>query len=102
MFNPFKKKQKPDASFSEPLSPEADKFLAEAMAEYPARQEALTSGEWRLSQCANWGFDPETGTVTVLFSDGSEWQAAGQFLGSYVIKKQTCQWSWDDSQDMGE
>ena len=101
MFNLFRKKQKPDASFNEPLSPEADQFLAEAMAEYRAKQEALTNGEWRLSLCANWRFDPETGTVTVLFPAGSEWQAAGQFLGSYAIKDQSWQWAWD-SPDMGE
>lgn len=101
MFNLFKKKTKPDESFSEPLSPEADKFLADALAEYQAKREALLGGEWRLSQCANWGFDPESATVTVVFADGSQWQASAQFLGSYAVKEQSWQWAWD-SPDMGE
>lgn len=101
MFNLFKKKPKLDESFSQPLSPEADQFLADAMAEYQAKREALMNGEWRLSQCADWGFDPESATVSVVFADGSRWQAAAQFLGSYAIKEQSWQWAWD-SPDMGE
>jgi hypothetical protein len=101
MFNPFKKKEPLDESFRQPLSPEADAFLAEAMTEYQAKREALLNGEWRLSQCADWGFDPESATVTVMFADGSKWQAAAQFLGSYTVKEQTWQWAWD-SPDMGE
>jgi len=101
MFNPFKKKKKADESFSEPLSAEADTFLAEAWAEYHGKRDALLTGEWRLSSCEDWGFDFETGAVTVKFADGSEWQADGQFLGSYSLDDQTFQWAWD-SPDMGE
>jgi hypothetical protein len=101
MFNPFKKKPKVDESFSQPLSPEADQFLAAACAEYQAKREALEEGEWRLPSCSDWGFDPETGTVTVQFADGSQWQAAGQFLGSYHPETNTWQWAWD-SLDMPE
>ena len=101
MFNLFKKKPKPDESFNEPLSPEADKFLADALAEYQAKREALLTGEWRLRSCADWGFDPESGTVTVVFPDRSQWQASAQFLGSYAVKEQSWQWAWD-SPDMGE
>src|SRR5881396_3771403 len=101
MFNLFKKKKKPDASFEEPLSPEADKFLAEACAEYEGKRDALLTGEWRLTSCEDWGFDVDTGIVTVKFADGSQWQADGQFLGSYSLDDQTFQWAWD-SPDMGE
>lgn len=89
MFNLFKKNQKLDESFRQPLSSEADSFLADAMTEYQAKREALLGGEWRLSECANWGFDPESATVTVLFANGSQWQAAAQFLGSFAVKEQT-------------
>ncbi len=54
-----------------------------------------------MSQCVDWGFDPESATVTVAFADGSQWQAAAQFLGTYAIEEQTWQWAWD-SPDMGE
>jgi hypothetical protein len=76
------------------LSPEADQFLAAACAEYDGKQEALEKGEWRLESCAEWGVDT-TGTVTVRFEDGSEWQADGQFLGSFNPGDNTFQWAWD-------
>ncbi len=101
MFNIFKKKKKPDASFDEPLSPEADTFLAEACAEYDGKRDALLTGEWRLASCADWGFDWDSGTVTVQFADDSQWQADGQFLASYSLDDQTWQWTWD-SPDMAE
>jgi hypothetical protein len=95
MFNIFKKKKKLDESFDQPLSPEADKFLADACAEYQAKRDALLTGEWKLTSCADWGFDPESGTVTVQFSDGSQWRADGQFLGSFAPDSATWQWAWD-------
>src|SRR5437764_15423966 len=97
----FKKKKKQEAQDDAPLSPEADAFLAAATAEYGAKQEALEQGEWRLASCADWGFDVDTGTVTVRFDDGSQWQADGQFLGSFNPDDQSFQWAWD-SPDMSE
>lgn len=85
----------------EPLSPEADQFLAAACAEYDVKQETLEQSEWRLASCAEWGFDDTSGVVTVRFEDASEWQADGQFLGSFSPDDQTFQWAWD-SPDMSE
>src|SRR6185369_10097892 len=99
MFDRFKKKKTHESK--EPLSPEADQFLAAACAEYNGKQEALEQGEWRLRSCAEWGFDDTTGLVTVRFEDGSQWQAEGQFLGSFNAADLTFQWAWD-SPDMGE
>jgi hypothetical protein len=103
MFQFFRKKKKPDpdASFREPLSPEADRFLAEACAEYEGKRDALLTGEWRLTSCQDWDFDIPQALVTVKFADGSEWQADGQFLGSYSFDDQTFQWAWD-SPDMDD
>ncbi len=97
----FKKKKKQDAQDDAPLSPEADALLAAACAEYEAKQQALEQGEWRLASCAEWGFDDVAGVVTVKFEDGSQWQADGQFLGSFHPDDSTFQWAWD-SPDMGE
>ncbi len=94
MFN--KKKKKLEESFDEPLSPEADKFLADAGAEYEAKKEALEQGEWRLVSCAEWGFDMDTGIVSVRLEDGSQWQADGQLLGSFSPEDVTFQWAWDN------
>lgn len=90
-----------EADAETPLSPEADQFLAAACAEYDGKQEALERGEWRLASCSEWGFDDATGIVTVRFDDSSQWQADGQFLGSFNLDDQTFQWAWD-SPDMGE
>src|SRR5436190_10453080 len=97
----FKRKKKSDESFDEPLSPEADKFLAEAGVEYEAKKEALEQGEWRLCSCAEWGFDMDAGIVSVRLDDGSEWQAEGQLLGSFIPMGETFQWAWDNP-NMGE
>jgi len=95
MFGMFKKKKPADESFSEPLSPEADNFLSEACAEYKGKQEALETGEWRLTSCSEWGMDEETGVITVDFEDGAQWQADGQMLASFGLDDQTWQWAWD-------
>ena len=101
MFNIFKRKKKQEPEDEAPLSPEADALLAAACAEYDAKQQALEQGEWRLASCAEWGFDDAAGVVTVKFEDGSQWQADGQFLGSFHPGDQTFQWAWD-SPDMSE
>lgn len=98
---PIQEAEEVAESFSEPLSPEADKFLAEAVADYGAKREALLEGKWRLTSCASWDFDFDTGGVAVKFADGSQWQADGQFLGSHSSDDQTFQWAWD-SPDMSE
>lgn len=97
----FKKKKKDETQDDPPLSPEADALLAAACAEYDAKQGALTQGEWRLTSCSGWDFDADTGTVTVRFEDGSQWQADGQFLGTFNPDDSSFQWAWD-SPDMSE
>lgn len=97
----FKKKKKQEPDDDAPLSPEADALLAAACAEYPAKQQELEEGKWRLASCTDWGFDVDTGTVTVRFEDGAEWQADGQFLGSFNPDDQSFQWAWD-SPDMSD
>ena len=92
----FKRKKKSDESFDEPLSPEADKFLADAGVEYEAKKAALEQGDWRLCSCAEWDFDMDAGIVSVRFEDGSEWQADGQLLGSFNPEDETFQWAWDN------
>jgi hypothetical protein len=100
MFNIFKKKR-PEPDDDAELSPEADALLAAACAEFEEKQQALEEGEWRLASCAGWGFDVDTGMVTVELEDGSRWEADGQWLGSFNPDDQTFQWAWD-SPDMGE
>lgn len=94
----FKKKKpkQPDESFDQDLSPEAKKFIEEAGVEYERKKEALEEGEWRLCSCSEWGYDMDTGIVSVRFEDGSEWQADAQLLGTFNPEDETFQWAWDN------
>jgi hypothetical protein len=93
MFGLFKKKKKADDKFSQPLSPEADKFLAEALEEYGQKEDALEQG-WRLSACAEYALDDVTGIFRIKLNDGAEWEADAQILGSFNEDDQTWQWAW--------
>jgi hypothetical protein len=92
MFGFFKKK-KVDERFSQPLSPEADKFLAEALEEYGRKEAALEQG-WRLSACAEYALNEETGLFHMKLDDGTSWEADAQILGSFNEDDQTWQWAW--------
>lgn len=93
MFGLFKKKKKADERFSQPLLPEADRFLAEALEEYGQKEEALEQG-WRLSACAEYALNDETGLFHMKLNDGTSWEADAQILGSFNEDDQTWQWSW--------
>jgi len=53
MMSKRKKKSGPKIDLDAPLSPEADKFLAEATAEFNAKQEALRR-DWRFDSYKQW------------------------------------------------
>src|SRR5262245_39665263 len=93
MFGLFKKKKKVDERFSQPLSPEADKFLAEALEEYGKKEDALEQG-WRLSACAEYSLNDQTGLFHIKLKDGTSWEADAQILGSFNEDDQTWQWAW--------
>lgn len=97
MFGLFKKKKQPDERFSQPLSPEADKFLAAALEEYGQKEDVLEQG-WRLSQGEDFDLDDNTGTFRLRFSDGTAWEADAQILGSFNEADQTWQWAWGNPQ----
>jgi len=77
------------------LSPEAEKFLAEAWFEYDIKQAALER-DWRFDSSSGWGFDQDTGIFTLDFADGSQLQASGQILGCYSAENESWEWAWDN------
>lgn len=93
MFGLFKKKKQPDERFSKPLSPEADKFLAEALEEYGQKEDALEQG-WRLSACDGYHLDDEKALFMMSLDDGRVWEADAQILGSFNEQDQIWQWAW--------
>src|SRR5258707_8246312 len=94
MFN-RKKKSDPKIDFDAPLSPEADKFLAEATAEFNTRQEAFRR-DWRFDSQKQWGYDQVSGILKLDFADGAEFQADGQILGSYSASGGSWEWAWNN------
>ena len=95
MFGIFKSKKKgPEFDFDAPLSPEADKYLASANAEFNTKQDALRKN-WRFGSATRWGWDPPSGLFTMDFADGSQFAAEGQLLGSYSPEDFSWEWAWN-------
>lgn len=90
-----KKKSEPKVNFDAPLSPEADKFLAEATAEFNVKQEALRR-DWRFGTAKQWGYDQVSGILKLDFEDGAQFQADGQILGSYSSHGRSWEWAWNN------
>jgi len=90
-----KKKSEPKLDFDAPLSPEADKFLAEATAEFNTKQEALRR-DWRFGTAKQWGYDQVSGILKLDFEDGTQFQADGQILGSYSATGGSWEWAWNN------
>lgn len=76
------------------LSPEADKFLAAAITEFNGKQQALTQ-TWRIAAFEQWGYDPETGVLTLEFADKAALVADGQLLGTFSAADNTFEWAWN-------
>ena len=89
------KKQTRLSRASGALSPEADKFLAEATAEFNEKQ-AVMQSEWRFGTGKQWGFDQESGVFRLDFPDGAEFEADGQILGSYCAGNSSWEWAWNN------
>ena len=90
----MKKKKRLEIDFDAPLSPEADKFLAEATAEFNTKQKELDD-EW-LGSFKQWGFDQQSGLFRIEFHDGDEAHFDGQILGSYSPREGTWEWAWNN------
>jgi hypothetical protein len=88
-----KKSPKPPPGLDAPLSPEADKFLAEATEEFNAKQEALDRN-WHFDKYKQWGFEQLSGVFRLEFEDGTEFHADGQILGSYSAANNSWEWAW--------
>ena len=79
----------------EPLTPEAEQFLADAVAEFKTKQDALQR-DWGIGSGGRSGYDQETGILTLHLPDGTEAHADGQMLGSYQASDQTWEWAWNN------
>ena len=85
----------PKTNIDAPLSPEADKFLADATAEFNAKQEALRR-DWRFDSYKRWGYDQFSEVLKLDFADGAQFCADGQIIGSYMAAKHSWEWAWNN------
>ncbi|MCD6051345.1 MAG: hypothetical protein K0Q55_2749 [Verrucomicrobia bacterium] len=90
-----KKKAEPKIDLDAPLSPEADKYLAAATAEFNTKQAALRK-DWRLDSYKQWGFDQFSGVLNLDFKNGAQFSADGQILGSYSADGHSWEWAWNN------
>ena len=90
-----KEKSQPNKNDKAPLSPEADKYLAEATEEFNAKQETLKR-DWRFGTGKQWRYDQLGAIFRLEFDDGAEFAAAGQILGSYMPAKNSWEWAWNN------
>src|SRR5437660_4673128 len=95
LFDKFRIKKRREVEIDDALSPEADRFLAEACAEFEHKQ-AVLDRDWRFDSAQEWGFDQNTGVLWLTFSDGSRLEANAQILGSYSAEDQSWQWAWSN------
>jgi hypothetical protein len=90
-----KAKPEPNIDIDAPLSPEADKYLADATAEFNTKQEALRR-DWRSDSAKQWGYDQLSAILKLEFEDGAEFTADGQILGSYMAARTSWEWAWNN------
>ena len=90
-----KKKANPAPEPDGLLTPEADKFLAEATSEFDTKQAALDR-DWHFDDYKQWGFDQLSGVFRLEFADSTEFHADGQILGSYSATNLSWEWAWNN------
>lgn len=79
--------------FDSPLTPTADKLLAEAVAEFDEKQHRLLIN-WRMGEYTRWEFDPEPSTLRFGFSDGRALRADAQLIGTFCVLNASFEWAW--------
>jgi hypothetical protein len=77
------------------LSPEADQWLAAALAEYNSKLDVMKR-DWGFDSFDRWAFDPVTKIFTLQFADGTEFEADGQLLGTYCPGDSSWEWAWNN------
>lgn len=82
-------------NFDAPLTPEANKLLAEALAEFDAKQQRLRD-HWRVSDHICSEYDPDHATLRLDFSDGSQLRADAQLIGTFCVSAASFEWAWNN------
>lgn len=90
-----RKETAPKIDPNAPLSPEADKYLGEAAAEFNTKQNMLRR-DWRFDAYKQWRYDQFSGILKLDFADGAEFCADAQILGSYAAANHSWEWAWNN------
>lgn len=81
--------------FHSTLTPEADKLLAEAVAEFDEKQRRLRD-EWRIDEFIQFEYNPSEATLRLTFADGRYWQADAQLIGTFCVSDCSFEWAWNN------
>jgi hypothetical protein len=76
-----------------PITPEEDKFIHEAVAEFNLKQGALYR-DWRILTTKDWRFDQADGLLKLDLEDGARFLADGQVVGTYAPSQGSWEWAW--------
>lgn len=77
------------------LSPEADTFLAEAVADYPVKQ-AFLAENWEWNNYRSWQFDLALAQLTLLTDRLGEVQAEAFLVATYCPADASFEWTWNN------
>lgn len=81
--------------FDSPLTPAADKLLADAVAEIDTKQLRLHE-EWHVNDGIRWELNLESATFRLDFADGRAWQADAQLIGTFCVSDASFEWAWNN------
>lgn len=78
-----------------PLTPVADKLLAEAVAEFDAKQRCLAT-DWRVGEHIRWECDRKSAALRLDFADGSFFKSDAQLIGTFCVSDASFEWAWNN------
>jgi hypothetical protein len=81
--------------FDTPLTPAAEKLLAESVAEFDDKQQRMRD-DWLTDHYVQSEFKPEDGTLRLEFADGLWWRADAQLIGTFCASDSTFEWAWNN------
>lgn len=82
-------------NFDAPLTPEANKLLAEAVADFDVKQGRLRD-DWHISDHIFSEYDPANATLLLDFADGSQLRADAQLIGTFCVSDASFEWAWNN------
>ncbi|MES2899554.1 MAG: hypothetical protein V4723_07485 [Pseudomonadota bacterium] len=78
-----------------PLTLEANKLLAEAVAQFDGKQQRIRD-EWRTDSYVRSEFNPGDASLRLDFADGRWLRGDAQLIGTFCASDNTFEWAWNN------